>query len=81
MSEAELDIARNLGASSYLVYSFIKNFPGGTATDVETNLGLSRNCVDQTMRKLVDSKVLLKRKSERGHHRLQTYTIIKVDNG
>jgi DNA-binding MarR family transcriptional regulator len=77
MSEAELEIARNLGASSFLVYSFIKNFPDGSATDIEVSTGLSRGCIDQTLKKLSDTNILNKRKSNYGSPRVYLYTTNK----
>jgi predicted transcriptional regulator len=78
MSEAELEIARNLGATSFLVYSFIKTFPGSTVLDIQTSTGLSRNCAQQTLSKLVDTNILNKNRQVIGKIiRQNLYTINK----
>jgi hypothetical protein len=77
MSESELEIARNLGATSFLVYSFIKTFPGSTVLDIQTSAGLSRDCTQRTLSKLVDTNILNKRKSSYGSPRVYLYTANK----
>jgi hypothetical protein len=58
MTEHELQIARCLGASSFLIYTFIKNHPGASKRDIEIETGLSENCVGTNLIKLKETNVV-----------------------
>lgn len=58
MLELELEIARTLGASSFLIYQFIKHNPGSRVIDIQTETGLSEYCVWQNLTKLKDCNIV-----------------------
>jgi len=75
--DKELEIARKLGASSFLLYSAFKDHPRFTIIDAEVTTGLSRNCIEQTTKKLLDCNILTRRKQDWGSPRAYEYSVNK----
>jgi DNA-binding transcriptional regulator GbsR (MarR family) len=80
MIEKELDIARRFGASSFLLYAAFKDQSKFTTLDAETTTGLSRDCISQNLKKLLDSNILSRTKQNWGSPRAYEYTVNKEFN-
>jgi DNA-binding transcriptional regulator GbsR (MarR family) len=80
MIEKELDIARRLGASSFLLYAAFKDHSKFTVIDAEITTGLSRDCISQNMKKLLECKILSRTKQNWGSPRAYEYTVNKEFN-
>jgi DNA-binding transcriptional regulator GbsR (MarR family) len=74
MSELELEIGRTLGASSFLIYQFIKFNPGVTHLEIQIETGLSQNCVSQCLKKLKETNVLKYKTRSAGYVKSSQYS-------
>lgn len=70
MSELELEIARQLGASSFLIFQFIKHNPCSNVRTIEIETGLSTYCVWQSLQKLKECNIVKykENKQSNGHN-------------
>ena len=77
MNELELEIARQLGASSFLVYSVLKNKGDLTRRDLEIECGMSEDGILRTVKKLEEDKIITRNGKI---NRSNLYTITDVLN-
>lgn len=73
MSELELEIARTLGASAFLIHQFVKNNPNATSTEIQIETGLSENCVWTNLNKLKSTNVLQFSKKQYSNYKRKVY--------
>lgn len=66
MSELEMEIGRTLGASCFFIYQTVKHNPNVTAKELECETGLSKTCIDNSLRKLYETGVLERKMPEKG---------------
>ena len=60
MTQLELGIAQQIGASAFLVYTVLKNKGNLTRRELEMTCNLSDNCIKSTTEKLIDWGVIKK---------------------
>lgn len=58
MSEMEMILGRNFGASYFFVYQTIKHNPNITARHIEIETGLSESCVQKVLTVLRETNVV-----------------------
>lgn len=58
MSDAEVDLSRMIGASAFLVYSYLRKCPRASYLDIECDLGIHKNTVTKTIRLLKDHNII-----------------------
>lgn len=56
----DFEIARNYGATTFLIYKVIEKNPNVTLTDLENETGLTRRCISPCLKTLVDINLLNK---------------------
>ncbi len=71
----EFNIAREFGASAYVIYNYVKLNPKATKLDVEIETGLSDNCVTQQLQTLIEVKLLNRQRDFLKRNRAYIYTI------
>lgn len=58
MTHKEVDIIQKLGSSSFSIYSYLKEFPRSSNTDLQINLAISMPTIRKSFQKLEDCNVV-----------------------
>lgn len=58
MHDLELEIARTLGASCFLIHQYIKNNPNTTQREISMDTGLEVSTVNLQIKKLKETNVI-----------------------
>lgn len=76
MLQLELEIARQLGASAFLVHAVLKNRSNLTRRELEIETGLSDKCIQTTTQKMVDAGIVFKHQTHLGKNvKLNRYSL------
>lgn len=73
MSELEMEIGRNLGASAFFIYQTLKSYPNMTVFEIMAETGMSENAIRTAVSKLESCGHLNKICRVRGQ--FHTYTV------
>jgi DNA-binding HxlR family transcriptional regulator len=58
MTDKEIEMASKLGASTFLLYSYLKRSKRSSTLDITLDIGLSDKTIIQGLKRLTESKVI-----------------------